>query len=354
MIVDDQALSSIARGGIALKLYPNEWEVISAATKALTISKISEATKLPYSTVIDVVKRLAKRNINLSFVPNYEKIGLKSLFLLFEEKPIRNFPVYTLSVYKIIGRKRYLGVEALVPERYLDDYISLFSGEPAYSLSTFEVKYWTPLGKLTQYYPRLGLLLPDSKHLMDVLREASVPPSPQEKKWIDWVDLVVLYFKVKYAFTKLSSMLTLVRQFFGVDPPSRQLMSYHYRTHVTALWSYNCPTFRLNTSLIPLKLFVFGGKEGETAARVLVQAPYMYEALVGESTAVVLGQPPSYLEPLIHTVMNMTTPELLFGPLLISSERSTPWITAKVVESYRVKGEFPDPTVDGFSFENIY
>lgn len=348
MLMDDQILASIARSGFALRLNANEWKVLSAASKSLTIAKISETTKLPYSTVIDVVKRLARRGIIFSFVPHCDAIDLKPIFVLYGDRPLRNVPVYTQSVYDLRGKRNYKGVKALVPAKYIHDYLSLFPGELEYYLIGSEIRHWTPEGKLTNYHPKYGLLLPREDTLYEVIAESRVPLPAQERRWVDWVDLLIIYFKMRYSFTKLSDMAGIITQTFNIEPPSRQLMSYHYRTHVTSLWSYNRPSFRLNTALIPLKLFIFQGSEGETAAKTLIQAPYMYEAIVEFTKGLVIGQPPSFMESLVYQVINTTNPDIPFGFLLVTEEKSTPWISSKVIEYYKSKGEFPEPEVDSF------
>ncbi|QOJ78580.1 hypothetical protein IG193_07430 [Infirmifilum lucidum] len=348
MYISEASLGAISRGGLSLKLNPNEWRVISAATRALTVAKISEIASLSYSTVIDVVKRLGRLNLGVSFVPHHDMLGFQHVFLLFEDYEIKQFPVFTQAVYKLLGRRRYIGVKALVPETRVPDYISAFRREPLYTLRTYEVRHWMPSGRLTKYLPGLNIVVPTMEKLGEVLAESRVPRKPRERKWVDWVDLVVLYFKMKYVYTKLSDMTNLVRENFRIEPPSRQLMSYHYRTHVVNFWSHNKINFRLNPELAPLKVYIFNGKEGESAARTLIEAPYMHEALVGESSAVILGQSPSHLERLIYEVIYLTAPEMPFGALLAVDEHEYPWLSARVIEYYRARGEYPDPEEEFF------
>lgn len=348
MYASEASLGAIARSGLSLKLNPNEWKVISAAARALTVSKISELAPLPYSTVIDVVKRLSRLNIGISFVPHFDMMGFQSVFVILEQRELKQVPLYTQAVYKLLGKKQLVGVKALVPEKYVHDYVSAFRSEPVYALKTYEVKYWLPSGKLTRYVPGINVVVPTAEKLSEVIAESRVPEKPKERKWVDWVDLTVLYFKMKYAYTKLSEMSNLIKEGFKIEPPSRQLMSYHYRTHVINLWSHNRVIFRLNPELVPLKLYVFSGKEGESTARTLIQAPYMYEALVGESSAVVLGQPPSYLERLVYEIIYLTNPEMPLGALLVIDEREFPWLSTRVIERYRTRGEFPDPEEEFF------
>ncbi len=348
MYISEASLGAISRGGLSLKLNPTEWRVISAATRALTVAKISEIASLPYSTVIDVVKRLARLSLGLSFVPHYDMIGFQSVFLLFEDYEIKQAPIYTQAVYRLLGKKRYIGVKALVPETRVPDYVSAFRREPLYTLKTYEVRHWMPSGRLTKYLPGLNIAIPTMEGISEVLAESRVPKKPVERKWIDWVDLVVLYFKMRYVYTKLSDITNLVRESFKIEPPSRQLMSYHYRTHVINFWSHNKINFRLNPELAPLKIYIFNGKEGGSAARTLIEAPYMHEALVGDSSAVIFGQPPSYLERLIYEVIHLTAPEMPFGALLVIDEREYPWLSARVIEYYRTRGEYLDPEEEFF------
>lgn len=344
MYLNEASLGLLSKSGMALRLNPNEWKVLVAATKSLSVAKVSENASLPYSTVIDVVKRLARLKIGISFVPHLDKMGLRSVFLLYEDKPLRSLPIYTQTVYKLLSRKRYLGIKALIPENLEAEYVSAIPGEPLYSVRTTEVRYWTPEGKLTKYLPGYNIVLPSADGLDDVLAAARSLPHRYEKLWVDWVDLVIVYFKLKYAYTKLSDMARLIKESFGLEPPSRQLMSYHYRSHVVGLWAYNRTVFRLNTALVPMKLYLLTGKEGAFASRALVHAPYIFEALVGDSCSLVTGQPPSYLEPLIYEVLYSTNSEMPFGALLVTEEREMPWISPGAIEYYKNRGEFPEPT----------
>jgi DNA-binding Lrp family transcriptional regulator len=344
--------------GISLKLSLNEWKVLYYAPTSNTLSKISEQAKLPYSTVIDIIRRLQESKISMHFVPNLGLMGLKYVFLLFPGPPFREYPLYTLRVYRLIGKQifpgmtgLYTGVLGLVPESQVSNYVKSFGMQPEFQIVGDEYKHWTPNGKLTRYDTALGVVVPDIENIDDAILTSMSPIIRHERKWIDWIDLLIVYFKMKYAYTKLSEVHSSIRRVFGIDPPSRQLMSYHYRSHVAPLWTYNSVSYELPKTSVPEKIYIFKGPHSKVITRTLVEAPFFLEGLYSEDTGLVVGQPPSYVEPIFYTVLSKVNVEMPIGILLVEKLWNFEWLTQDAVKYYKENTEYADPSIQRIKFE---
>ncbi|RLE59761.1 MAG: hypothetical protein DRJ35_05010 [Thermoprotei archaeon] len=344
MYIRENEYGIIAKTDEVLKLNPNEWRVLSAIPRSNTIARISELTGLPYSTVIDVVKRLTRTGIEIHFIPHYDVMGLKPVFLLFESPSLEKVPLYTVRASKIKGKKSYFGVEGIVPEKLIDNYVDAFPEKPLMKVEGDEIKHWSPTGRLTMYVSGLGLVLPSTERLEEVMAAGKAPIERRERRWIDWIDLLVIIFKMKYAYTKLSEVARLIEDQLKMEAPSRQLMSYHYRTHVMSIWNYNSVYFRLNDTVVPPRLYIFEGKESKVIARTMVEMPYFFETLVNEGSAVVYAHPPCYTHKLVYEILSNVDAELVFGELFRLADQEFPWITAEALKYYHEKGEWLDPS----------
>ncbi len=344
MSIRENEYGIIAKTEEVLKLNPNEWRVLSAIPRSSTIARISELTGLPYSTVIDVVKRLSRMGIEMHFVPRYDVMNVKPLFLLFKAEGVERLPLYTVRVSRLKGRSSYLGVLALVPERHVDDYVAALPERPVERVEGEEVRHWLPTGRLTRYVSGLGLVLPSTERLEEVLAAGRAPIERREKRWVDWIDLLVIIFKMRYAYTKLSEVARLIEERLGMSAPSRQLMSYHYRTHVMGLWNYNAVGFRLNETVAPRRLYVFRGKESRVAARTLVEMPYFFESYIGEEGAATYAQPPCYTHRILYDILSTVDVDLPYGELFVTAEQELEWLPPEALRYYHDKGEWMPPT----------
>ncbi|MHB9302484.1 helix-turn-helix domain-containing protein [Thermofilum pendens] len=337
--------ASIARSGEAFRLTPNEWKVLVSVVNSTTVSRVSEQAKLPYSTVIDVMRRLSGNGLGIHFIPYFDLAGLRKVFALIEGAPISGYPLYTTNVYRLIGRGFFTGVLGLVPDYLVNEFFASLPREPVATVVGDEYRHWAPTGRLTRYVAAHGIVVPAYDQLEDVLYASRGPVTRREKKWVDWVDVLIVYFKMKYAFTKLSDVYSLAKSVFGTAPPSRQLMSYHYRTHVSPLWSYNGVSFRIDRHLAPERVYVLRGNASKVAARTLIEAPFFFEALVNEESSVLLAQTPCYMSPLVYRVLAETRVDLPYGELLVAESWSFEWLTSDAVKHYRDHNEWLHPSV---------
>jgi hypothetical protein len=232
-----------------------------------------------------------------------------------------------------------------VPESHIPSYLKNFGCKPEFLVVGDEYKHWTPTGRLTRYDAALGIIVPNPEPLDEVILASMGPIVKWNKKWVDWIDLLIVYFKMKYAYTKLSEIHGSIRKVFGVEPPSRQLMSYHYRTHVSTLWSYNSIGYKLSQTLVPEKVYLFKGPHSKVIARTLTEAPSFYEALYNEEAGVVFSQPPSYIGPFFYTALSRSNVELPVGELLVESSRSLEWLSQEAVRYYKENNEWMDPSL---------
>ncbi len=343
MSIRENEYGIIAKTEEVLKLNPNEWRVLSAIPRSSTIARISELTGLPYSTVIDVVKRLARMGIEMHFIPRYDVMSLRPMFLLFKADKLDKLPLYSARVARLKGRSNYIGVLAIVPERHVDSYIAALPERPVERIDGEEVRHWLPTGRLTRYVSGLGLVLPSDERLDEVLAAGRAPIERREKRWVDWIDLLVIIFKMRYAYTKLSEVARLIEEQLGMAAPSRQLMSYHYRTHVMGLWSYNAVSFRLNETVAPRRLYIFRGRESKVIARALVEMPYFFESYVGEGGAVTYAQPPCYTHRLFYDILSGVDAELPYGELFLVAEQELNWLPPEALRYYHDRGEWMSP-----------
>jgi len=344
MSIRENEYGIIAKTEEVLKLNPNEWRVLSAIPRSSTIARISELTGLPYSTVIDVVKRLTRMGIRIHFVPRFDIMSLKPLFLLYRADRIERVPLYTTRVMKLVGKERYLGLLAIVPENLVEEYIEAVQLTPLERVEGEEIKHWLPTGRLTRYISGLGLVLPSDERLDEVLAAGRAPIERREKRWVDWIDLLVIVFKMRYAYTKLSEVARLIEEQLGMAAPSRQLMSYHYRTHVMGLWNYNSVDFDLNGTVAPKRLYVFKGRESKVIARTLVEMPYFFTSYIGEEAAMTYAQPPCYTHRLFYDILSRVDAELPYGELFVDGEQEIPWPPAEALRYYHDKGEWMPPS----------
>ena len=344
MVIRENEYGIIAKTDEVLKLNPNEWRVLSAIPRSNTIARISELTGLPYSTVIDVVKRLVRGGIKVNFVPHYDILGLMPLVLIYKGLKTQELPLYTIKVSKLMGTENYVAVEGLVPERFIDSYISAIPGEPLHVVKGLEIKHWLPTGRLTTYVSGLGLVIPTTEKMEEVLAAGRAPLERRERRWIDWIDLLVIIFKMQYSYTKLSDVSKMIESQLKIEAPSRQLMSYHYRTHVMGLWRYNSVSIKLNTTVAPLRFYYFEGKDARVAARVLTEMPYYFEALVDENVSAVYAQPPCYTHTLMYEILSQLNLEMPLGEVIRVDERELQWITSEAIKHYHDRGDWMDPS----------
>ncbi|MEM0377529.1 MAG: hypothetical protein QXI90_07145 [Thermofilum sp.] len=325
-----------------LKLSPTEWKVVQAYPKSLNLAKVAAATGLPYSTVVEATKRLWERGIRVSFNPRLGVLGAKPLLLVYEGDLQLEPPPYTVYAFKGLGKVKLHGFFALVPEPYVDDYLAELGRKPLVEVIGVELRYWDPNGRLTGYEPGLGVVVPDHSRVEEVVTARLETAQVEERRWVDWVDLLILSVKMNNAYAKLSPALSRLK---GVHGPllSRQLISYHFRMHVVPLWGGNVVRFKLPGSSCPERIYLLRGKGSRRVAGALVEAPYFYEALIGEELAAVLAQPPCAAQTLPYEVL-CASGDAEIEELILTERKSFEWLSSRLLQYYRDHGTWPPPS----------
>lgn len=329
---------ALLHGGL-LKLSPTEWRVVRAYPKSLNLAKVAATSGLPYSTVVETTKRLWERGVRVSFSPRLSLLGAKPILLVYGGDRLLEPPPYTVYTFRGIGKGKLHGVFALVPEPYVNEYLAELGREPLVEIVGAELLYWDPNGRLTGYEPGLGVVVPDRTRVEEVVSMQLEAVPAEEKKWVDWVDLLILSVKMSNAYAKLSPALSRLRAVHG-SPPSRQLISYHYRMHVVPLWSGNVVRFKLPGNSCPERIYLFRGKGSRRAARALVEAPYFHEAVIGKEVAAVLAQPPCIAQTLPYEVI-CASGNTDVEELILTERVSFEWISSRLLQYYRDYGTWP-------------
>jgi len=303
-------------------LSPREWEILSASTYSLSIREIARKTKIPHTTVNRFIER-ARRYVKIRFVPNFRKLNLVPLILLFSKynKP-EKVSVFTTSVRKVFGYKPYIMVFGLVPAPFLEDYIESIGVEPLITIRGYDFQRWHVTQPGTVYRADENTFFPNLDVYKDIIRKVDKPKKLSGDTAPDKIDLAIITWKYfRDAYTPLSETINLSRKY---DPNfldiSKQVLSYHYRKHVVGrYWLYNSHTFYFNTTRIPIKVYIFEGSEAHIVANILVTLPYFYFSMIDENQAAVLGQIPCSMHETIYRLISqfdITTP---FGDLIMTS-----------------------------------
>lgn len=302
-------------------------------------------TGLPYSTVVDVTRRLRERGVTVHYVPKLDKLGVTPLLVVVEGDLPPPTPAYTVYRSEGIGKRKYTVLHALLPDRLVYEYLSLLPKEPVIEIRGVEVRYWDPRGRLTRYDAGRGIVVSDESDLEGVVLSCSKPTGFEERRWVDWLDLLIISLKMRNAYAKLSSVAKSLES--REQAPSRQLLSYHYRMHVAPLWRVNSVRYEL-PGACPRKLYLLEGKACAAAARSLVEAPYFHEAVVGESTAGVLSQHPCMLEALVYKVVYIASTvfaaDVDLEEIILTEFTRFEWLTPELLARYREHGTWPSPS----------
>uniref|UniRef100_A0A7C3SLC0 Lrp/AsnC family transcriptional regulator n=1 Tax=Thermofilum pendens TaxID=2269 RepID=A0A7C3SLC0_THEPE len=329
-----------------LRLTPTEWKILRAYPSSQNLAKVASSTGLPYSTVVDVTRRLRERGVTVHYVPKLDRLGVVPLLVVMEGDMPPQTPAYTVYRCEGIGKRKYTVLHALLPDRLVHDYLSLLPKEPAIEIRGLDVRYWDPRGRLTRYDAGRGVVVLDESDFEKVLLSCWEFRTPEERRWVDWLDLLILSYKMRNAYAKLSSVMKKSSGFVEYAP-SRQLLSYHYRMHVVPLWRVNAIRYELQGPC-PRKLYILEGKPSAAAACSLVEAPYFHEAVVGESAACVLSQHPCALEAFAYKVVYIASTvfssEVDMEEIILTEFARYEWLTPELLSRYREHGTWPPPS----------
>ncbi|RLE81063.1 MAG: hypothetical protein DRJ51_04575 [Thermoprotei archaeon] len=305
------------------RIHEREWQVMNALVRSLTISEVSRLTGIPPATVAQIIKRLSHR-FKISFEIDYRKIGLLpiALFLRDFRKRIDSVPPYTVTVRKLFSSDPYFLVTAIVPEEHLDEYLAELGEKPVYIVRGLERVFWTPEAKLTSFQKvssREGILVPQWGILYDMLEREDLPvPLTAEKIEFDTVDLGIIFYKSLDLFKKIAEIARLLKEDLGKNY-SRQLLLYHFKVHVLRCWISNTVKPFIDMKVVPMRTILLEGEEAPKVARILVQLPHFYSALIDEDKALITGQPLCSMQEKIYELISYSDARMPLGDIIMSS-----------------------------------
>ena len=299
---------------------------------SLKIIDIARSSGMPYTTVVDIVNRL-KSKISVSFIAEKRCLGLTPLVILAEEKEAEIDIPFTIGVRKLVGARKAIIVNALVPNRYIDDYIKIIEnlGYKIFKvIKGKEAYHWLPNSKLTEYNLSTETLeIPKEKigRIDEIIDELKLSTNNRCSKvgldgYLDWIDLAIIKYKMNYAFEKLSKIREILKNKYNVSI-SKQLLSYHFNRHVTETWRYNSIKIFLDAYKVPIQLFLFEGAEAEIVGKVLVQTPHFFVTYVNSNSSLAIGQPPCHVLEKIYEILLSFNVKMPMGPLIVKAGNLT-------------------------------
>jgi len=306
-----------------MKIKAKEWLVLKAACESLTIGDIVEKTGLKPYSVTRILNRL-RGKVFIGFQPDYRKMGLLPVAIV-TRLSRTNLPPFTVADRKLYSssKEEMELITAVPPERDVNLYLSLLSGEPKYIVYGHEYIFWRlNNAKLTLYIESENKVAPVLPRIYEVLNEYS-GKAPQRKppktETIDEIDLKILEEKQEYAFKKLREISRII----GI---SHQVLSYHFRRHVRRLWTGNRIRLYLDANVVPFRVYVFEGKDAPALAKTLVELPYFHSAFVDEDKACVIAQPSDIVSKCLNKIINEIDVYMPFGELTmeLKMERRIP------------------------------
>ena len=306
-----------------VKISNKEWAFIEALEHSISLNEIAKKMGLPYITVYRLYKSLKSKS-DFYFMVDFRKMNLLPLYLFFDgRQEIKKLNGLTVSLRKVYGTKAYKVIYALVPYVYKDEYIESYNPEPLIVVQGLELTEWKPSSGFSVYFPLEKVLLPVFSSWMDHLDELSKPVPD----WVpsydspDSIDLAILLGKYRHPFNSIVNIIRSIRKYDPTFPiVSKQVLSYHYRNHVLKYWLYNTVNIYFDARCVPFRFFYFEGPESHIVARILVNLPSFYWALIDKDKALVLGQPPGYMFENIYKIISTFDVEIPLGDLIMSLE----------------------------------
>jgi len=245
-----------------------DWLIITSIPRSLDVAKIAERSGLPQSTVSRRLKALLPQ-INIKFIVSRKALKLKPIVLVFDKMPYR-LPAYTISCRKGVsyGDEVYV-VAAAVPEDAISDYISLFPYEPKFVFIGEEHVFWRP--DLASHYNIINEKLEVDYYKLKKIDNVWRKITPTT---IDTYDLLIIFFKEKYAYTSLAdiSRQALLK---GIRS-SQQLLSYHFRRHVLPIWLGNHVSLYRPLTEYPIRIHFYEVFNAENVVSKLSLIPYIH------------------------------------------------------------------------------
>ena len=306
-----------------VKLTEKEWRFIQFAESSFSLREISEKSDLPYTTVYRIYSRL-KNRADFRFVPDYKKMNLVNMILLFNGyAEIEKVHSFTLSIRKIYGSKTYIMVSSLLPYNFIKRYIDTFGYEPIVTVIGNEFKVWRSNSGFSFYLNENKTIIPVFNIFAENHKELykEVDASDYSDRSPDYIDLAIIMRKRNHPFEPILKGIRWIRKNDHSFPIlSKQLLSYHYNNHVKNYWLHNSVLLLNDYKTVPFRVFYFEGRDAPIVARILVNIPSFYTALIDHNKSLVIGQPQGYMFENIYRIVSMYDIDMPLGDLILSME----------------------------------
>ena len=286
-----------------IKLTKQEWNVIKNLDNVLTIKEIAEKSKVPLTTVSNIIKRFQTGEMGkVGFGINFRKIGLTHYIALFDPSLYRDLEklpyIQTIKEVSEKSGEKFLIMFALVPEDHVKEFEEILPKED-FSLIAFERRYWRPSrARLTGY--KDSYLVPLVEEFDNVFKQNTIREIRREveKIELDKYDIFIISHKIENFFVSLRELSRKTNL-----KVSHQLLSYHYRKHVLKLWEGNIVDLSIGADKIPEWFMILKGEEAEALAKTLIEMPGFKRAYLNENIAVVTANLPYSYKLYLHLLI---------------------------------------------------
>jgi len=295
-------------------------KVIFHLSYAKTIRELARLTKIPPTTVQNILAKLTKIG-KIKFVPDYSYFGLINLAVIVQS----NYPIQLRK--SIIGTKavrefRGIGfkatvIRALVPyvlkQKYLEELKNTIDGDIIAVVESKEYISWKPDEDIMVYLD-FNRLTPVIDKLFKILEQEKTPPQYRpNNKTPDEIDLKILAGKLAWGpyirpYTIIKKLNTLENK----PIPPKQTISYHYINHVLKGWKYNTYHIYYPSNKIPFMALYLKGPEAPALARALMTFPVSFYAYIDTDQAYLSVQYPCHI---LNDIFNLTSAANVEAPL---------------------------------------
>ncbi len=304
----------------------SEWKALKALHSSLTMREVAYKTGLPLSTVSYMFNKLKEKG-KFYFVVNYGELGLMVTTLITDNLKsdtgsLENLPLNVASVRKAYsGHGQFMVMYSIVPGPLVDELVSeLKRDNIAVRTVVKGLEYirWSPGFNAAEL--KGEFLKPVMEKAWEILNSSKKPPVFNTQSRVpDPIDLAIVSWRIQTG--PFTSVLEGIKRIKESDPSfpkvSQQLISYHYRRHVLPSWLYNTYTPFLPMTSVPVRLYLFKGREAPALARALVALPYAYTATIDVDKAIVVAQYPCNMHYNVYSLISTADVELPYGEAIL-------------------------------------
>ncbi|MGC9146823.1 MAG: hypothetical protein ACP5GL_03225 [Infirmifilum sp.] len=284
-------------------------KLLYALPHSRTLRELARNAGVSHTAVRRLLKELSTQG-RFRVITDDSFWGLTRVIVLDQEGRVpRHVPPGTTGLRTLISEQGSgTLIMSYIPKRLVDKYMETLREEVDVSewFTSKEYIAWLPNPELEAVTPK------DFEKLVDRSAEY-VPPRTRAKplSMPDEYDLILLWGKLLYGpFTRPSDIFSKIR---GVESPSKQVLSYHYRAHFQPGWRYTT-YFKLESTMeAPFIVYYLKGIESERVAKALALLPGHGMSFIGENHAIYMGQPLCGYHPLFLEIPQTYNVEAPYG-----------------------------------------